>query len=312
MMTLGEAKASILRYIDEYSLNGTNISEQENSDYIKRIMPTFINDALMAVAKIDGLKLVDSYYIVQRPLKPIAGLITGFDAVDIKIEPYIIEGLGARSYHFELEGYGQALVQVQDEFGNWVTQRTIDNTSTGEFIQYKGLINNPSGRMARVYFSSDYVFTVKNTALWVENFPSDELVQTYRPSVRYKMPGNFMNKVQVYRESNEREYVKDISSTWEADDTWVTNYYNEGAYKVVYNRYPRKLVDGDLDTVVLDCKEEAERLVCLKAAANLIRVERMDIAVALDNQYEVELARASGSNSMELTSVDSVYGFLGV
>ena len=96
-----------------------------------------------------------------------------------------------------------------------------------------------------------------------------------------------MNKVQVYRESNEREYVKDISSTWEADDTWVTNYYNEGAYKVVYNRYPRKLVDGDLDTVVLDCKEEAERLVCLKAAANLIRVERMDIAVALDNQSVV-------------------------
>lgn len=311
MMTLGEAKASILRYIDEFSLNGTNISEQENSDYIKRIMPTFINDALMAVAKIDGLKLVDSYYIVQRPLKPIAGLITGFDAVDIKTEPYIIEGLGARSYHFELEGHGQALVQVQDEFGNWVTQRTFDNASNGEFIQYKGLILN-SGRMARIYFSSDFVFTVKNTALWVENFPTDALVQTYRPSVRYKMPDNFMNKVQVYRESDTREYVKDISSTWEADDTWVTNYYNEGAYKVIYNRYPKKIVDTDLDTVFLDCKEEAERLVCLKAASNLIRVERMDIAVALDNQYEVELARASGTNGMEITSIDSVYGYLGV
>ena len=312
MMTLGEAKASILRYIDEYSLNGTNISEQENSDYIKRIMPTFLNDALMAVAKIDGLKLTDNYFIVQRPLKPIAGLITGFDAVDIKTEPYILEGQAARSYHFEVEGYGQSLVQVQDEFGNWVTQKTIDNTSSGEFIQYKGLINNPSGRMARIYFSSDYVFTVKNTALWVENFPSDELVQTYRPSVRYRMPDNFMNKVQVYRESDTREYVKDISSTWEADNTWVTNYYNEGAYKVVYNRYPAKIAEGAADTVLLDCKEEAERLVCLKAAANLIRVERMDIAVALDNQYEVELARASGTNGMEITTIDNVYGFLGV
>lgn len=312
MMTLGEAKASILRYIDEYSLNGTNISEQENSDYIKRIMPTFLNDALMAVAKIEGLKLTDNYFIVQRPLKPIAGLITGFDAVDIKTEPYILEGQAARSYHFEVEGYGQALVQVQDEFGNWTTQKTINNTSTGEFKQYKGLINNPSGRMARIYFSSDYVFTVKNTALWVENFPTDALVQTYRPSVRYRMPDNFMNKVQVYRESDTREYVKDISSTWEADNTWVTNYYNEGAYKVVYNRYPEKIAEGAADTVLLDCKEEAERLVCLKAAANLIRVERMDIAVALDNQYEVELARASGTNGMEITTIDNVYGFLGV
>lgn len=64
-MNLGEAKAHALALMAEYSIDGLEISNAENADYLKR-MPLFAHEAQMDISARSGVTAVMSFELVKR------------------------------------------------------------------------------------------------------------------------------------------------------------------------------------------------------------------------------------------------------
>lgn len=304
-MNLGEAKKKALSLMAEYSVDGVVTPDGENADYLNR-MNRFADIAQKEIAQVKKIHAV--YPISHNTIKPLQGLLQGFDLKQYIPGNDLIDTYpGVKSFYFEVDNLGDIYIE-ENVNGVWTPLITINNTVKGVFTAYKGniLASNPFNQV-RLRFSGDYVYNVRNKALYAYAFPTDADVQEYRPYVKYQMPSDFMELQKVIQEGDPRVYKEMIAFYWEGKRTFVLNYYDVGSFSIHYYRYPTDITLSTTDDYEFEVDTEAQELIPFFMAARAIIDENQTLGIQLLNEYQVKLSRLFTTDDFGITTITQNY-----
>lgn len=305
-MNLGEAKKRALSLMAEYSVDGVPISDGENADYLNR-MNRFADVAQKELAQVKKIHSVFS--LSNNPIKPQQGLLQGFDIKQHLPGTDIIDMFqGSQAYYFEVDNVGDIYIEESTVSG-WVPLVTINNTVKGQFTAYKGLINasNPLNQI-RLRFSGNYVYNIRNKALFAYSFPSVQDVPDYRPYIKFQMPSDFMELQKVIQQGDPRTYIDMISFKWEGKKTFVLNYYDVGSFDVHYYRYPTTIDSTTPDTYDFEIDIEAQEAIPFFLGGHALMDENPTLAIQLLNEYQTKLSRLFTTDDFGITTITQNYG----
>lgn len=292
----------------EYSVDGVPIPDGENSDYLNR-MNRFADTAQKELSQVKKIHAV--FNISHNPIKPMQGLLTGFDLKQYLPGTDLIDMyVGCKAYYFEVDNVADIYIE-ENVSGVWTALKTINNTVKGQFTAYKGLINasNPSNQV-RLRFSGNYVYNIRNKALYQYPFPTDSDVLDYRPYVTYKMPTDFMELQKVIQQSDPRVYRDKIDYYWEGKRTFVLNFYDAGSFDIHYYRYPTSIDSTTLDSYEFEVDTEAQEAIPFFIASHCLMDEEgsRTLAIQLLNEYQTKLSRLYMSDDFGITTITQNYG----
>lgn len=305
-MNLREAKEKALSLMAEYSIDGVPIPDGENADYLNR-MNRFADTAQKEIAQVKKIHAV--YSISNNPINSQQGLLQGFElkqhlpGVDI-IEAYT----GSKAYYFEVDNVADVYIE-ENVNGVWTALVTINNTVKGQFTAYKGLTNasNPDNAI-RMRFSGNYVYNVRNRALFAYAFPTANDVPIYTPYVKYQMPADFMELQKVIQQTDPRQYKEMIAYYWEGKRTFVLNYYEHGSFDIHYYRYPTTITSTTSDTYEFEIDTEAQEAIPFFIASKAVFDENQTMAIQLLNEYQIKLSRLYMADDFGITTITQNYG----
>lgn len=307
-MNIAKSKQMTKVYIDEYSNDGVLTPDGENQDYLLKhnILADKVQKELAA-----RVRICKSFQITQNPLVSQLGLLQGFDIQQYKLTDIVYTYAGTKSYYFEIDNVGTVTID-ENINGTWTNLKTINNTSKKSFTAYKGNIvaSNPSNSI-RVKFTGQYLYNIRNIALYAYSFPTDADVPDYTPYITYSMPSDFMELDKIIERADPRVYQQTSNYKIEGQDTntkVILNYYNTGSYDIEYFAYPATIDDSTLDTHSYELPEKAAQLIPMKVAALTVQREKADTYAALISMYDTELSRLEQNDTVNPQTVQIVYG----
>lgn len=305
-MNLGEAKRKALSLMAEYSVDGVAIPDGENADYLNR-MNRFADISQKELAQVK--KIHATYQISNNPIKSQQGLLKGFELVQHIPPVDIIDSYqGSKSYYFEVDNVADIYIEELVN-GTWTPLIAINNTVKGKFTTYKGLITaSNSSNMIRLRFSGQYVYNLKNKALFEYSFPSADDVPTYRPYMKYQMPSDFMELNKVIQETDPRSYKEMIAYYWEGKRTFVLNYYETGSFNIHYYRYPSTIDVTTPDSYEFEVDTEAQEAIPFYMASKAIFDENQTMSIQLLNEYQTKLSRLYTDDDFGIATITQNYG----
>lgn len=305
-MNLGEAKQRALSLMAEYSVNGVKIPERKNADYLNR-MNRFADTAQKEIAQVKKIHAV--YHISNNPLKPQQGLLQSFDLRQhLPGEDIIDQYVGSKAYYFEVDNVADIYIEELTPDG-WVTLITIVNSAKGRFTAHKGLIQAANQlSQIRLRFSGEYVYNIRNKAMWAYTFPTPDDVPIYRPYVTYEMPSDFMELNKVIQQTDPRNYKEMIAYYWEGKRTFVLNYYETGSFDIHYYRYPTTIDATTADDYEFEVDIEAQEAIPFFLASHAIIDENQTMGIQLLNEYQVKLSRLYTDDQFGITTIAQNYG----
>lgn len=301
-MNLAESKQKVLTYIDEYSNNGNLIDEIQNADYTLK-HNRLADGVQKEIAKI--IKIPAKYEITQNPIDNQLGKLYGFDLVQHTDEDLIYSAIGSKAYYFEVDNIATIYIEVRNG-GIWQIVETIENTDKRKFTTHKGLIANTNNEV-RIRFSGDYVYNIRNRALFEYPFPTADDIPDYRSEVSYEMPEDFMELDKVIHRTDPRAYKDMIDYHWENKRTFVTNYFNTGSFTIHYWKYPKTILPNADDTTEFEIDVAVQELIPIKVAALTVIKEDADLSTTLLNLYEVELTRLLSGQTPEKNEIETIF-----
>ncbi len=305
-MNLGEAKKRALSLMAEYSVDGVPISDGENADYLNR-MNRFADAAQKELAQVKKIHAV--YEIAHNPIQPQQGLLNGFELKQHLPGNDLIDAfIGSKSFYFEVDNIADIYIE-ENVNGSWTPLKTINNTIKGEFTTHKGNVvpSNP-GNQVRLRFSGDYVYNIRNRALYAYSFPTDEDVQEYRPYQKYSMPTDFMELQKVIQESDPRQYKEMAAFYWEGKRTFVLNFYETGSFLIYYYRYPTTIDTTTIDTYEFEIDIEAQEAIPFYLAGHAVMDENPTLGIQLLNEYQTKLSRLFTDDDFGIMAITQNYG----
>lgn len=305
-MNLGEAKRKALSLMAEYSVDGVPIPDGENADYLNR-MHRFADMAQKELAQVKKIHAV--YHISNNPVHPQQGLLRSFDLLQHLPGNDIVDQYpGSKAYYFEVDNIADIYIEESTPAG-WKPVVTINNTSKGQFKAYRGLIkaSNPNADI-RLRFSGQYVYNIRNKALYAYAFPTDEDVPIYRPYVLYEMPADFMELNKIVQQTDPRNYKEMVAYHWEGKRTFVINYYETGSIDIHYYRYPTTITAQTPDTYEFEVDIDAQEAIPFFMGAHAILDENQTLAIQLLNEYQVKMSRLYTRDDLGITTITQNYG----
>lgn len=304
-MNLGESKARALSLMAEYSIDGTLIPDGENADYLNR-MNRFADIAQKEISQVKKIHAVHT--ISQNPIKSQFGLLQGFDIEQHLSQDIIYQTVGSKSFYFEVDGVATVYLE-ENNAGAWQQLKKIDNTTKGKFTAYKGNVSLTSAsNHVRIRFSGNYVYNIRNRALFEYTFPTDADVPNYKPYIPYQMPTDFMELNNVIHHQDNRQYRDMIDYKWEGKRTFVVNYYLKGSFDIHYYKYPTTIDQNTLDTHEFEVDTESSQLIPFFMAAHSIMDENQTLAIQLLNEYQVKLSRLFTPDEFSIKTITENYG----
>ena len=165
-----------------------------------------------------------------------------------------------KAYYFESNGRGQAVIEKL-EGNEWVTETTIDLLGGG-YKAYKGLIAS-EGRN-RIRFTANYIYFVKNVALYTELLSDEETdIPPYVPFARLDISAEdsfYGLTKEVVNELGEA-YIRDKDYLVEDNKVILVPYGKEGVFKIWYKVYPKQYTFDDLGSELsIDLDEDIASL----------------------------------------------------
>lgn len=305
-MNLGQLKSKVLKLIAEYSNNGVLIAQQKNADYLKRVID-IANDGLMEIVTTAKRKS-KTIKIAQNPINPVAGLMSGFDIITFSGTDITNNvGMNATAYYFEVDNTATIYIEEEYPAGVWNVLQAINNTVKGSYTAYKGLINGTSGRNRRIRFSGQYIYNIKNRALFNVPFETVTDVPDYVPYKFYELPADFYMlkdiKVETLRNITA---IQDFYN--EAQKTLRLNYYYSNQIDINYYAYPEQIPDDAVDTYELDIDPLGANVLAYYVASIVKNDEDVTMSTVFQNMYETKLARLSNQDlysSSEIISINN-------
>lgn len=294
-MNLGQVKDKTTKLINNYSNNGNLISplDPNQLDYSLRYN-SLIDIAQKEIAQIK--KIHREKRISQNPIPTLLeSPLYQFDVEQHLNVDLIYTGKGAKAYYFEVDN--QAEIYIEEEIGGvWVILQMISHSSpVGEYTAYKGLINSSGGNV-RMRFSGNYVYNIRNRALYGYDFPTDDDVPDFTRYKRYFMPDDFYQLNKVILDGNVREsktYHNTSDFFWEQRNVIALNYFNSGEYRIFYYAYPQNIDDDTDDSYELEVDIEAQEAIPYYVAAHVL-MDETNLYTTLLTIYNNKLMNLDG------------------
>lgn len=265
----------------------TIIKDESTKDYIAG-MPYVANEGLQLLSTA-GKFIIKPLQITHNPVRNLIDSTSNL--IQIESGDYRIEADGARSYYFQVSGKGTCEVYVN---GVVVETITIDNKQG--FIEYRGLVNNPTKQKVTLVFNSNYPMALKNIALYSATWETADEVQSYGEKSKYRLkelvPDFYMlDTTDIYYEGNDTPYTQTQEYWQEGNTVLVLNREQIGNFTVYYKAYPEQITADTADTYEMPIDEEVAPLLPLYMASQLYKDDDNGIATAYRNEFEVAFER---------------------
>lgn len=265
----------------------TIIKDESTKDYIAG-MPYVANEGLQLLSTA-GKFIIKPLQITHNPVRNLIDSTSNL--IQIESGDYKIEADGARSYYFQVSGKGTCEVYVN---GVVVETITIDNKQG--FIEYRGLVNNPTKQKVTLVFNSNYPMALKNIALYSATWETADEVQSYGEKSKYRLkelvPDFYMlDTTDIYYEGNDTPYTQTQEYWQEGNTVLVLNREQIGNFTVYYKAYPEQITADTADTYEMPIDEEVAPLLPLYMASQLYKDDDNGIATAYRNEFEVAFER---------------------
>ena len=301
MMTKSDAKALMLRWLDEATSNGQPASADQIADLRDRA--DYLLDGVLKYLA-GQFKLPAVHSIVRTPME---NLINDGFAVRPIMPPdtLTLAAQGGRAFYIEVAG-DDVVLTISD--GNGVLRE--EEVTSASFHAIKGNLDT-SGDVT-LALTSQYPFTVRNIAIYPCKFASDEAVPDYTPYVPYELPEDFREFVQCVQTSDAHTYRKYSDLRKEGTRTFLLPYEASGQFDFHYNRNPQTVPPDAPETTVLEVLDHAAQLVPLKLAVDCCMGvdDTMTIGYYLDGRFSNMLMNLMSSDVGDILAIDTVYSML--
>ena len=298
-MTKGEAIETMLRWLDEATVNGQDAPAVQLAD-LKNRAAYLLDGAVKYIA--GHFKIPAEYTVVRAPVKNL--LNTGFSMFSgIPPDEYTVYADGGKSFYIEI--CGTCTVTVTGSGG---TLYTGSVSSADGFSTLKANIAGASGDRVTLTVSSDYPFVVRNAAIYPCSFSSDDTVQDYIPYVPYTLPDNFREFDTVFQTSDGHEYRRVPDYRRESIKTFLLPYDETGQFVFHYWRNPADVSATAADSTVLEVATHAAQLIPLKLAVDVcLGCEELAATGRLLDQKFQSMMINLLTESIETNVIETIY-----
>lgn len=244
-LTLGEVKQKALKLIDEYSINGSIISENKNADYTSK-MNDLADTSQQELSQ--RRKIKAKYEFVQNTIWNLVANSPGYDFNAHLDQDITYIALGAKAYYFEVDN--PAIIYLEEQVdGEWKTLKTITATDNQGFRAYKGaFLKYGLENEVRLRFSGDFIYNIRNIALYKYAFPNDDAVPPFLTKIRYTMPEDFAQLDNIILENDRGQYGHLMNYHWENDKELLIDYRYRGRVVINYFKKPSRITNSTPDS----------------------------------------------------------------
>ena len=256
-------------------------------------MPAIANEGLIRLMSV-GTPLVKKYMITYN-IPEIIYDYKSHQSVTIINEDYEIEGNASKSYYFEISDTADILIQKFVE-GEWSTIETINHVADvpKSFTVYKGLIDNDEGAPIKLVFQgSEYLYEIRNIALYNISFRLEEDIYNYTKYQKYDLADLIDDFYQIVSVEYEKPGVAGTFDEYyllEGDKTLVIDSDIRGNFIITYKAYPDKITLETDDEYKFKMPAEMISILPLYIASELYKDDDISVATIYRNQFEVSLS----------------------
>ena len=278
-----------------FAAEGSTITTDESTtDYLAG-MPYVANEALQRLSTA-GKFITKSLVIAHNPLLNMLGDSVGKAIYNIKDISF--SAVDSFSYFFEFSGKGTLQIITEKE----TTEIQLNSKST--YTEYRGIIPNGKG-LVTLHFTASYPSTVKNIALYEEQFDEEKEVPEYADKVRY-----YLNDIaddfyqlgdnQIFYEGGlTNEYIQLSQYYRESDNVLILNRDKPGSYTIYYRAYPAEITLDTPDDYELPLDREVAVLLPLYMASQLYKDDDNGLATSYRNEFEIGLESLIDSSTSD-------------
>ena len=293
-MTWKDIKLATLQKM--FAAEGSNIPSDESTEDYLAGMPYVANEALQRLATA-GKFITKSLIIAHDPQENLIDENTALKIHRLGTAEFSADN--AHSYFFEFSGRGVLTIYENDsEF------TTVDLESKNTYTEYKGVLENASGKIT-LKFESSYPSTVKNIALYEGLYDGDYEVPEYAEKIRYylkDLASDFyqLGDNQIYYEGDTGSgYIQTSKYYRESDNVLVLDRNEAGSYTIYYRAYPEEITAETEDDYELPLDKEVVVLMPLYMASQLYKDDDNGIATTYRNEFEVALESLIDSSTSQ-------------
>jgi hypothetical protein len=309
-VNIAQVKEKAIKLINYYSVSGTIItaSDPNYSDYVLR-MPSLIDSAQKEIAT-TAKSIRKQHAISQNPIiSQLNNPTYNFDIVQHLKEDISYSATGSKAYTFKVDNPATIYIEESADSGeNWTVLDTITHTTPkGKFTEYKDLITlSDDEYLARIRFSGDYVYNLRDVALFDVNFASDADIPQYKAYVEYTMPTDFYKLVNVscFGQNIEgKSYRAYTDFYWNKTNVLSVNYYKTCEFDIDYIAYPTTITDATADNTELEIDLEAQEAIPYYVASHMMMDENGNINNKLYAMYQGKVANLNDNTPNGSTQI---------
>lgn len=275
-----------------FSAGTTIVNDESTADYLAA-MPYTANEGLQMLATA-GKFLTKSITIVHNVVKNIINDDQATKITQITSGSYEYQGEGAKSYYFEVSGKGTVTISVGD------STETLDIDSKSDFTEYRGLLSNTDNEEVKLTFTSDYPMSIRNVALYLATYETEEEVPAYRKRYFYNLKELTEDFYQIdpkgiYYEGDYDSYLQTSEFWQEGTSTLILPRDHEGSYTIYYRAYPPAITPETAEDYELPLDPEVVAILPLYMASQLYKDDDNGLATSYRNEMEVAFDRLRNS-----------------
>ncbi|MCX8129779.1 MAG: hypothetical protein N3I35_06735 [Clostridia bacterium] len=297
-MQLSEIFDIAYRYINEKSVNGTDISDT-NGNYIdiKKRMYGPANASQMRLAGF--VKIPDIYSISQNPITNLLG-IQGFNEVQhFPGDNKTYTSTGAKSFSIEVDkpcviSFDESVSGVwtplegtyYDGDSTQAFSGSITVTGISKYTNYRGLLTIASAsNLIRITVVATYPMKSRYRALFQYPYASANDVPWYRAYIEYSLPADYWQFNKMMRTYDERQFTENKDYILTSDNKIYINWHLTGQFDIHYWKYPTEITPSTSDNYELEVSKECQALMPWFIGGQAIMPDDSSIGIQLLNQY---------------------------
>ena len=291
--------------IEKMFLNNTpiqvsDLSEMREDKKYKNYlsaMPNVANEALLRIMS-KGRPIIKKYIFNQNIPNSILHS-QSYDSYLVESEDIQAFAAVAHAYYFEIDNSATVLVEKFNGT-TWEIVETIDYVSTrpGKYRVFKGLINNPDNEQIRLVFKAQFIYNVRNIALYNVKFRTNEEVFNNVRRQKYNLNElieDFYKIVSVEYEENSEKGMYISNYDLEGDNVFVVDTEMKGNFIITYQAYPDKISSSTADSYIFNLPAEMILLLPLYISSELYKDDDISLATSYRNQFEAGLESLDGN-----------------
>lgn len=291
--------------IEKMFLNNTpiqvsDLSEMRDDKKYKNYlsaMPNVANEALLRIMS-KGRPIIKKYIFNQNIPNSILHS-QSYDSFLVESEDIQAFASVAHAYYFEIDNSATVLVEKFNGT-TWEIVETVDYVSTrpGKYRVFKGIIDNPDNEQIRLVFKAQFIYNVRNIALYNVKFRTNEEVFDNVRRQKYNLNElieDFYKIISVEYEENSEKGMYISNYDLEGDNVFVVDTEMKGNFIITYQAYPDKISASTRDDYRFNLPAEMILLLPLYISSELYKDDDISLATAYRNQFEAGLESLDGN-----------------